>query len=177
MLKHYEPSRSTRADNEQTTRLSRSRTCTTQLCTVIHDWSKTIDQGLQTNVFTLDFAKAFDSVPHERLKSKLFRYGINGKTLTWINNFLCQRHQRVAVNGSNQIGPLTPIVSGFPQGTVLGPVLFNIFVNEILDDVESEIRLLADDCVCYRPVANVQNCEQLQKDIDQVLGQEMVHAP
>ena len=72
----------------------KGRSCTTQLCTVIHDCSKTIDQGLQTDMFILDFAKAFDSVPHERLKVKLFRYGINGKTLAWINNFLCQRHQR-----------------------------------------------------------------------------------
>ena len=82
----------------------KDRSCTTQLCTVIHDWSKTIYQGLQSDVFIPDFAKAFDSVPHERLKAKLFRYGINGKTLAWINNFLYQRHQRVAVKGQNQIG-------------------------------------------------------------------------
>ena len=89
------------------------------------------------------------------------------KTLAWINNFLCQRHQRhqrVAVNGSKS--DQTPVVSGVPQGTVLGPVLFNIFINDIVDDVESEIRLFADDCVCYRPIANVQDCEQLQKNID-----------
>ena len=60
-----------------------------QPCTVIHDWSISIDQGLQTGAFILDFAKAFDSVPHERLKAKLNRNGINGKTLAWINNFLC----------------------------------------------------------------------------------------
>ena len=67
----------------------KGRSCTTQLCTVIHDCFKTIDQGLQTDMFILDFAKVFDSVPHERLKVKLFRYGINGKTLAWINNFPC----------------------------------------------------------------------------------------
>ena len=110
-----------------------------------HDWCKTIDQGLQTDVFILDFAKAFDSVPHERLKNaKLFRYGINGKTLAWINNFLCQRHQRVAVSESKS--DWTPVVSVVPQGTVLGLVLFNIFINDIVDEVESEIRLFADDC-------------------------------
>ena len=60
----------------------------------------------------------------------------------------------------------TPVVLGVPQGAVLGPVLFNIFINDIVDEVESEIRLFTDDCVCYRPIANVQDCEQLQKDID-----------
>ena len=142
----------------------KGRSCTTQLCTVFHDWSKNIDQGLQADVFILDFAKAFDSVPHERLKAKLFRYGINGKTLAYINNFLCQRHQRVAVNGSKS--DWTPVVLGVPQGTVLGPVLFNIFINDIMDEVESEIRLFADDCVCYRPIMNDQDCDQLQKDIN-----------
>ena len=71
----------------------KGRGCTTQLCTVTHDWCKTIDQGLQTDMFILNFIKAFDSVLHERLKAKLFHYGINGKTLAWINKFLCQRHQ------------------------------------------------------------------------------------
>ena len=77
----------------------KGRSCTTQLCTVIHDWSKSIDQGLKTDVFILDFAKAFDSVPHERLKAKLFRYGINGKTLEWIDKFLCHRYQQENMKG------------------------------------------------------------------------------
>ena len=105
--------------------LHKGRSCITQLCTVIHDWSKTIDQRLQTDVFILNFTKAFDSVPHERPKAKLFRYDINGKTLVWINNFLCQRHQRVAVNGSKS--DWTPVVSGAPQGKVIRPVLLNTY--------------------------------------------------
>ena len=60
----------------------------------------------------------------------------------------------------------TPVVLGVPQGTVQGPVLFNIFINDMVDEVESEIRLFADDCVCYRPIANVQDYEQVQKGID-----------
>ena len=61
----------------------------------------------------------------------------------------------------------TPVVLGVPQGTVQGPVLFNIFINDMVDEVESEIRLFADDCVCYRPIANVQDLyEQVQKGID-----------
>ena len=142
----------------------KGRCCTTQLCTVINDWSKSIDQGLQTDVFILDFAKAFDSVPHKHLKVKLFRYGINGKTLEWIDKFLCHRYQWVAVNGSKS--DWSPVVSGVPQGTVLGPVLFNIFINDIVDTVDSETRLFADDCVCYRPIEKDQDYVQLQRDID-----------
>ena len=105
---------------------------------------------------------AFDSVPCKCLKAKLFCYDINHKTLAWINNFLCQRHQQETVNGSKS--DWMPVVLGVPQGTVLGPVLFNIFINDIMDEVESEIQLFADNRVCYRPVANIQDCEQLQKD-------------
>ena len=80
---------------------------------------------------------------------------------------ICRRsehYQRVTVNGSKS--DWTPVVSSVPQGKVLGPVSFNIFINDIVDEVESEIRPFTDDCVCYRPVASVQDCEQLQKDID-----------
>ena len=142
----------------------KDRSCTTQLCTVLHDWSESIDQGLQTDAFILDFAKAFDSVPHERLKAKLHRYGITGKTLGWIDNFLCCRHQRVVVNGSKS--RWIPVTSGVPQGTVLGPVLFNVFINDIVDEIDSDIRLFADDCVCYRPIKSIQDCKILQKDIN-----------
>ena len=86
--------------------------------------------------------------PHELLKSKLFSYGIGGKTLKWINAFLCYRQQRVVVNGIKS--DWAPVVSGVPQGTVLGPLLFSLHINDITADKESEIRLFADDCVCYR---------------------------
>ena len=142
----------------------KGRSCTTQLCTVLHDWCETTDQGLQTDAFILDFAKAFDSVPHERLKTKLHRYGITGKTLGWIDNFLCCRYQRVVVNGSKS--RWIPVISGVPQGTVLGPVLFNVFINDIIEGIDSDIRLFADDCVCYRPIKNIQDCRILQEDIN-----------
>ena len=113
------------------------------------------------------------------VKAKLFRYVINGNAPEWINKFLCHRYQRVAVSGSKS--DCYPVVLGVPQGTVLGPVLFNVFVSDIVDSVDSdtEIRLFADDCACYRPIANDQDCVQLQlkryRSLN-VLGQGMVHA-
>ena len=114
----------------------------------------------------MDFIKAFDTPPHELLKSKLFSYGIGGKTLKWINAFLCYRQQRVVVNGVKS--DWAPVVSGVPQGTVLGPLLFSLHINDITADIESEIRLFADDCVCYREIKDKEDKLKLQRDIDRL---------
>ena len=118
------------------------------MTTVINDWVKILDKGGQVDTFILDFEKAFDTPPHELLKSKLFGYGIGGKTLSWIYSFLCYRTQRAVVNG--EISEWAPVLSGVSQGTVLGPSLFSLYINDISTDINSEIRLLADDYVCYR---------------------------
>ena len=77
----------------------------------------------------------------------MLSYGIGRKTLKWIDYFLCFRQQRVVVNGVKS--DWAPVLSGVPQGTVLGPLLFSLYINDISSDIESEIRLFADDCVCY----------------------------
>ena len=100
----------------------------TQLATVIDDWAKILDNQGQVDTFILDFKKAFDTPPHELLKSKLFSYGIGGKTIKWIDAFLCYRQQRVVVNGVKS--DWAPVVSGFPQGTVLGPLIVVLFANK-----------------------------------------------
>ena len=138
--------------------------CETQLATVINDWAKILDNQGQVDTFILDFEKAFDTPPHELLKSKLFSYGIGGKTLKWINAFLCYRQQRVVVNGVKS--DWAPVVSGVPQGTVLGPLLFSLHINDITADIESQIRLFADDCVCYREIKDKEDTLKLQRDID-----------
>ena len=97
----------------------------------------------------LDFEKAFDTPPHELLKSKLFSYGIGARPLKWIDSFLCFR-QRVAVNGVKS--DWAPVLSSVPLGIVLGPLLFSLYINDISSDTESEIRLFADDCFCYREI-------------------------
>ena len=109
-----------------------------------------MDNRGQVDTFILDFEKAFDTPPHELLKSKLFNYGIGGKTFKWIDSFLCFRQQRVFVNGVKS--DWAPVLSGVPQGTILGPVLFFLYINDISSDIDSEIRLFADDCVCYHEI-------------------------
>ena len=84
--------------------------------------------------------------------------------MKWIEAFLCFRQQRVVANGVES--DLAPVVSGVPKGTVLGPLLFSLHTNDIMSDIESEIRLLADDCVCYREFKNIENTSNFLKNID-----------
>ena len=86
--------------------------------------------------------------------------------MKWINAFLCYRQQRVVVNGVKS--DWAPVVSGVQQGTVLGPLLFSLHINDITADIESEIRLFADDCVCYREMKDKEDTLKLQRDIDRL---------
>ena len=140
--------------------------CETQLITVINDWAKILDKGGQVDTFILDFEKAFDTPPHELLKSKLYGYGICGKTLKWIDSFLCFRQQRVVVNGIKS--DWAPVLSGVPQGTILRPLLFSLYINDITTDIDSEIMLFADDCVCYREIKGTEDTVKLQEDLDRL---------
>ena len=101
--------------------------------------------------------------PHELLKCKLYGYGIGGKTLKWIDSFLCDRQQRVMVNGVKS--DWAPVLSHVPQDTVLGPLLSSLHIHDITEDIDSELRLFADDCVCYR---EIKDTVKLQEDIDRL---------
>ena len=133
----------------------KGHSCETQLTTVINVWAKILDNRGQVDTFILDFEKAFDTPPHELLKSKLFSYGIGGKTLKMIDSFLCFRKQRVVVNGVKS--DWAPVLSGVPLGTVLSPLLFSLYINDISSDIESEIRRFADDCVFYREIKDAED--------------------
>jgi hypothetical protein len=103
--------------------------CETQLITAINDLAKSINQKKQTDVILLDFSKGFDSVPHLRLMSKLDHYGIRGLSANWIKAFLSNHSQVVSVNASHSHPQ--PVIYGVPQGTILAPVLFLLYINDI----------------------------------------------
>ena len=86
--------------------------------------------------------------------------------MKWIDSFLCFRQQRVVVNGVKS--DWAPVLSGVPQGTVLGPLLFSLYINDISSDIESKIRLFADDSVCYREIKDEEDTVKLQSDIDRL---------
>ena len=111
----------------------------------------------------MDFSKAFDTVPHNRLLLKLDNYGIRGNLLTWISNFLKYRSQRVVVGGEHSAW--TDVVSGVPQGTVLGPLLFLAYINDLPQNLNSEVRLFADDCVIYHEIHSEHDHTLLQNDL------------
>ena len=120
------------------------------------------NKGLIHAIF-LDFKKAFDKVSHKKLCDKLATYGICGKTLEWIIDFLSNRTQRVLVGG--KISDPVNVMSGVPQGTVLGPLLFICYVNDLPNTIKSKIRIYADDMLVYNCINTIDDCIQLQRDL------------
>ena len=145
------------------------RSCETQLVQFYHDMVSNLDGARdrgqkQTDVIIMGFAKAFDKVPHRRLLYKLGYYGIRGSTHKWISLWLSERSQKVVLDG--QASDPVPVLSGVPQGSVLGPVLFLIFINDLPDNIRSSVRLFADDCVLYRNIKSPIDCQILQDDLN-----------
>lgn len=144
----------------------KGRSTTSQLYTVMEDWTRAIDDGVQVDVAYTDFMKAFDKVPHERLLLKLESFGICGKVLQWLRTFLTNRKQRVIVN--HEESKWEPVSSGIPQGTVLGPICFILYINDLPLDVDSDMYLFADDTKIYRKITNVQDALKFQEDINRM---------
>ena len=140
------------------------RSCETQLAGLVNDLAQILDSRSQIDLCIMDFSKAFDMVPHQRLLSKLDHLGIRGDIKKWIEGFLTKRHQKVIIDGKSSSNSL--VNSGVPQGTVLGPLLFLAYINDLPDSVSSDVRLFADDLILYREIVSPQDSEKLQQDID-----------
>ena len=136
------------------------------LLTAIHDWAEMLNNRLSTHCVFIDFAKVFDSVPHERLLLKLQAYGVGGSLLQWFRSFLTTRKQRVVVNGD--FSDWSNVSSRVPQGSILGPLLFILYINDISSVVRSKIKMFADDVTLYTTVQTNEDCKQLQNDLDSV---------
>lgn len=140
--------------------------CETQLVVTAHDIVNSYDKNEQVDIMILDFSKAFDTVPHNKLLHKLDSYGIRGPLHKWLNSFLSQRQMRVVNEG--EFSREVPVLSGVPQGTVLGPLLFLCHINDLPECVKSQTRLFADDCLLYRPIKHERDHVILQDDLNQL---------
>ena len=118
-----------------------------------------LNKNEQVDGILLDFSKAFDKVPHQRLLERLSYYGVR-----WIKDFLTNLNQEVVVEGKHS--SRSEVTSGVPQGTVLGPLLFIIFINDITKNTSSNVRLFVDDCLLYHTINCDADAITLQKDID-----------
>ena len=139
----------------------------TQLLITIELWTELLDTGAPLDVIYLDFKKAFDSVPHKRLLYKLDAYGIGDPIKEWIKNFLVNRKQRVTVN--RIMSSWSEVLSVIPYSSVLGPVLFVIFINDLPDAVTSTTKIFADDTKLFRAIRGPEDREKLQDDLNQLV--------
>ena len=141
------------------------RSCTTQLLEFLEDITTALDQGDDFDVIYLDFCKAFDKLPHKRLLKELWGYGIRGNVHAWVKDFLTNRSQLVKINGASS-EPVN-VTSGVPLGSVLGPILFLIYINDLPDTIAAIIKLFADDAKVYRSISTVENVNEVQNSVNQ----------
>lgn len=143
-----------------------SRSTMSALIKVVDDCSQALDHGHEVCIVFFDVCKAFDTVPHLPLLQTLDKLGLDKYLFRWIRNYLLQRTQYVAIDGCESQS--LPAISGVPQGSVLGPLPFICYVNEVTSVVssESEVNLFADDIVLYHIITSPSDYMHLQQDID-----------
>ena len=138
----------------------------TQPINTTTDWANTLNNKGQTDIIFLDFSKAFDKISHKFILSKLHYHGIRNHTLSWIGAFPSNLTQTTVVNGVHS--SYVEVASGVPQGSVLGPMLFLLYINDINNAITSHIKLFADDSVLYINICNQNDQVILQNDLDTI---------
>ena len=141
----------------------KGRSTVLQLIRALEEWTEALDTGKAVDCIYADFKKAFDKVPHRRLLKKIRSYGISEDICLWIEEFLKARKQQVKVNGKSS--QWEEILSGIPQGTVLGPILFLLYINDLPELVASLLFLIADDSKIWRTIDNLEDITTLQEDL------------
>ena len=162
-LTYFQAFGSLRCFNDFQLGLRRARSCETQLVAFIDDLAKEMQGGGQTDVIVMNFSKVFDKGPHNGLLYKLFKCGIDDITLQWLKRFLEKRRQSVVLEGEHSHS--VPVTPGVGQGSLLGPLMFLIFINDLPCYVKSRARLFADDTVIYLTIKSQSDCQQLQDDL------------
>ena len=141
----------------------KGKSCITQLLEFLEDITVSLDNGKDVDAIYFDYCKAFDKIPHKRLIKKLENYGRTKQSLKWINDFLSNRRQRVVIKGS--YSSWTEITSGVPQGSILGPVLFLAFINELPEVIKGLMKIFVDDIKFYYPIESPETLKLLQDDV------------
>ena len=137
-----------------------------QLINTTTDWANTLNNKGQTDIIFLDFSKTFDEITHKFILSKLHYYGIRNHSLCWICAFLSNRTQTTVLNGVHS--SCVEVSSGVPQGSVSGPMLFLLYINDINNAITSQIKLFADDRVLFRNIHSQNDQVILQNDLDTI---------
>ena len=138
-----------------------------QLVDIYNTFCKALDEGKEVRAIFCDISKAFDRVWHKGLLIKLRAAGISGSLLNWFADYLNDRKQKVVLPGASS--SWTSVGAGVPQGSILGPLLFLLYINDIVEDINSSIRLFADDTSLYIIVDNpLQAAEQLNSDLQKI---------
>ena len=145
----------------------KARSCLTNMLCFLEEITKWIDVGSPVDIIYLDFQKAFDKVPHQRLLLKLKAHGIGDSITDWIEQWLTDRRQRVVVDG--EVSNWKSVLSGVPQGSVLGPILFLIYINDLDDSITSNVLKFADDTKLFRKVNTDGDKQHLQSDLDRLV--------
>ena len=145
----------------------KARSCLTNMLCFLEEITKWIDVGSPVDIIYLDFQKAFDKVPHQRLLLKLKAHGIGDSINDWIEQWLTDRRQRVVVDG--EVSNWKSVLRGVPQGSVLGPILFLIYINDLDDSITSNVLKFADDTKLFRKVNTDGDKQHLQNDLDRLV--------